>query len=77
MIKLYTSPTCGKCKILKKWMLDNTISFEEIDIMKDDKIQDILMNQGLMNLPVIQIENDYFNKYEELQKLIKNFTSKI
>lgn len=77
MIKLHTSPTCGKCKILKKWMLDNKISFDEIDITKDDNIQDILMNQGLMNLPVIQIENDYFNKYEELQKLIKNFVDKI
>ena len=51
---VYTSPTCGRCKVLKKKLEDNNIPFtESTDIVP-------LINKGIQQLPVVDIDGTLY-----------------
>lgn len=51
MIKLYTSPTCGICKMIKMKLNAKKIEFEESQDI------DFLMERGVQTLPVMEMED--------------------
>ena len=60
MIKIYSTPTCKNCKIIKNYLLDNKFEFQEIDITKDFKAYAELISNGYKTVPVLSI-NDIFH----------------
>lgn len=57
MIKIYTSPTCGKCKQIKDFCEKNQIQFELIDITQDYKARARLLALNRISLPVVETDN--------------------
>lgn len=55
---IYSSPTCGKCKMLKSWCDKNSISYHTVDITEDSKAHAKLLAEGKVNLPVIELDNE-------------------
>ena len=49
---IYTTPGCGKCKILKKKLESKHISYDECQDV--DKMQ----SMGLSNLPVLEVDGE-------------------
>lgn len=59
MIKVYSTPTCVYCETLKEYLNDKKISFESIDVSKDQKgLERMIEKSGQMGVPVIEIDND-------------------
>jgi len=77
MVKLYSTPTCVYCKTLKGYLQKNNISFEEIDVSKEEKeLQKMIKMSGQMGVPVLEIDDEVvvgFDKQKIDEKLkIKN-----
>lgn len=71
MIKIYSSPSCGKCRMLKSILVSEGVSFEEIDITKNEDALNELQDRDLLSLPVISKDGEFFSgDIEELKEMI-------
>lgn len=72
-IKIYSTPACPYCQIAKKYLKDHGFDFEDLDVSKDEKaLQEMLDKTGQMGVPVIEINDKViigFNK-SEIDKLL-------
>lgn len=72
-IKVYSTPTCSYCKMAKKFLDDNNITYKDIDVTEDrDALDDIIKRSGQMGVPVIDIDGDLiigFNQAKLKEKL--------
>jgi glutaredoxin 3 len=56
-IKIYTTPTCGYCKMAKKYLSERGIQYIEYDVARDKKAADEMVNlTGQMGVPVIVLD---------------------
>lgn len=56
-VKIYTTPTCSYCKTAKDFMTENGVAFEEIDVAKDQKlIEELIQKSGQLGVPVIDVD---------------------
>lgn len=75
MITIYSTPTCVYCGTLKKYLASKNIEFQEIDVSKDEKELEKMVNiSGQMGVPVIDIDGNIIigfdrQKIDELLKL--------
>ncbi|MGX7197821.1 glutaredoxin-like protein NrdH [Enterococcus olivae] len=52
-IKLFSKNNCMQCKMAKRFLSDNNINFEEINIDNEPSAVDFLREQGFQSVPVI------------------------
>lgn len=50
-IKLFTSPTCPNCQVLKRLMDENKIQFSEV------QDYNVMEEEGVMSLPTMKAED--------------------
>lgn len=60
-VKLYSSPLCPKCQVLKNFMEESSISFEVIDTTVDYKAFALLVSKGRMSLPQVSIDGVFID----------------
>jgi len=66
MIQLYTSPTCGICKMIKMKLNKKNIKFNEIHDIQP------LIEKNIQRLPVMQLEDGtMFTSPTEMNEWIK------
>lgn len=59
-VTIYTSPTCAYCHMLRKYLQEKNVEFEEVDITQDqDAAQKIVSETGQMGVPVTNIDGTY------------------
>jgi len=72
-VKIYSSPMCPWCDVVKNFFESNNIPFEEIDVSQNEKAaEEIMKKTGQIGVPVIEINGQYvigFNK-PVLEKLL-------
>lgn len=51
MLKIYTMPTCGVCKMIKKKLINKNIPFEQFNLI------DYAKEMGVYTAPVLELEN--------------------
>jgi len=72
-IKIYTTPTCAYCFALKRFLQENNIIFQEIDVASNDKArEEMLKKTNQLEVPVIEIDGEIvvgFNK-EKIKELL-------
>lgn len=56
-IRIYTLPDCSYCLEVKKFLLDNNLSYEEINLEIDREGQEFMESRGYTSLPVTVIGN--------------------
>jgi len=58
-VKIYSTPACPFCMMAKKFLKENNIDFEDIDVSADQaKAQEIVQKSGQMAVPVIDIDGE-------------------
>lgn len=65
-VSIYTTETCGYCKLAKEFFQKNNVQYSEYDVGRDlAKRQEMIEKSGQMGVPVIFIGDDMvigFNK---------------
>lgn len=55
-IRIFTTPSCVYCNTLKKFLGENNIVFEEVDVSKDQKaLEEMVQKSGQRGVPVLEI----------------------
>jgi glutaredoxin 3 len=58
-IKVYSTPTCPYCDLLKDYLKDNNVEFEVVDLSQDEKAAQYIMEKtGKMAVPVTEIDEE-------------------
>jgi len=58
-VKVYSTPTCSFCIRLKKFLDDNGVNYENIDVTESDSALDQMQEvSGQMGVPVVDIEGE-------------------
>jgi len=58
-VKIYSTPTCPFCMMAKKFLKENNVDFEDIDVSTDQtKAEELVQKSGHMAVPVIDIEGE-------------------
>ncbi len=73
-VKIYSTPTCTYCIILKRYLDGKNIPYEEVDITEDEEAkQRMIEKTNQMTVPVMEVDDEKFivgfNK-EEIEKVI-------
>ncbi len=74
-VLVYSTPSCPYCTMVKEYLKEKNIDFEDIDVAKDhEKAMEMVEKSGQMGVPVVDINGKIiigFNKEkidEELEK---------
>ncbi len=60
-IRVYSTPTCTYCVILKKYLEEKNVDYEEIDVsQKEEEQKRMIEKTGQMGVPVIEIDEENF-----------------
>ena len=55
-VKVYSTPTCPYCHMLKDWMKKKNVKFEDIDVSKDQEAaMEMVRKSGQMGVPQTSI----------------------
>jgi len=72
-IKIYSTPACPYCHLLKEYLKEKNIEFEDIDVSQNQEaLQELVKKTGAMAVPVIDIDGEIvvgFDK-EKIDKLL-------
>ena len=54
---VYSTPTCPFCIRAKKFLKDNNVDFEDIDVSSnEEKVDEMVKKSGQMGVPVVDID---------------------
>ena len=57
-ITIYTTPTCGYCKMAKEYFTSLGLNYSELDVFQDEKArEDMISKSQQMGVPVITIDD--------------------
>lgn len=58
-MRVFTSPSCAFCFVVKEFLRERGIAFEEIDTASDDKgREEMIKKSGQMTVPVLEIDGE-------------------
>ena len=53
-VKVYSTPTCPYCTMAKKFLKENNVSFQDIDVSRDrEQAMEMVTKSGQRGVPVI------------------------
>lgn len=58
-VTIYTTPTCGYCKMAKEFFSSNNVQVKEYDVAADlEKRKEMIEKSGQMGVPVIFVDSE-------------------
>ncbi len=78
-VVIYSTPTCGYCRLAKHFLTENNVAYEDVDVDVDkERTTEMVQLSGQMGVPVIVITQDDGSQevlvgfqQERLQELLK------
>lgn len=61
MVKVYSSESCMKCRMVKKILKSRNIEFLDINVKEDEEAITYLKNKGFTSLPVVESKDLIFS----------------
>lgn len=56
-VTVYTTPTCGYCKMAKAFFRERNVQYSEKDVTSDERlVQEMLQKSGQTGVPVIEVD---------------------
>ncbi len=56
-VKVYSTPTCPYCYMVKDFLKENNVEFDDIDVSADpEAAKEMIEKSGQMGVPVIDID---------------------
>lgn len=72
-VKVFSTPTCPYCTMVKEYLEKNKVQFEAIDVAEDEKAaKEMVEKSGQMGVPVTMVDEKViigFNEEELKQAL--------
>ena len=70
-VKVFSTPSCPYCELLKQFLKDKEIEFEAIDISQDQEGQNYIMEKtGKIAVPVTEIDDEIIVGFDR-EKIVK------
>jgi glutaredoxin-like YruB-family protein len=70
-IRIFSTPSCPYCVTLKEFLKHHDIEFEDIDVSKDEKAaEEMIQKSGQMGVPVVEIEDKIVVGFDK-EKIVK------
>ncbi len=65
-VKVYSTSTCPWCKRTKKFLEDNGVAYQDLDVAKDEAARNEMINKtGQLGVPVIDIDGEIVVGFDE------------
>ncbi|MFA4843905.1 MAG: glutaredoxin family protein [Candidatus Margulisiibacteriota bacterium] len=75
-VKVYSTPTCPYCKMVKGFLAENNVQYEEIDVSRNQSAaQEMVARSGQMGVPVLDIDGQIVVGFDRAK--IKKLLGKI
>lgn len=55
MIKVYSQPNCVHCARVKRWLDENEVEFQDINVQEDEEALAKVRKWGFQQVPVVKI----------------------
>lgn len=56
-VKVYSTPTCPYCKLVKQFLEENQVVFSEVDVSTSQMAaEEMIAKSGQLGVPVIEID---------------------
>lgn len=72
-VRVFSTQTCPYCVVLKEFLKERSIDFEDIDVAEDkEALKEMVEKSGQMGVPVLEINDEIvvgFNK-ERIKELL-------
>lgn len=66
IIKIYSTPSCGYCKVAKELLTSHNIPYTDIDVSVDAAArEDMIEKSGQMGVPVFEIDGQIIVGYNQ------------
>jgi len=63
---VYSTPTCPYCVMLKKFLKEKGVEFEDINVAEDqEKAQYMVEKSGQMGVPVLEVDGEFIVGFEK------------
>ncbi len=70
-IRVFSTPTCVYCIVLKKWLDEKKVSYDEVDVSQDEEAQkEMVQKTGQMGIPVIMIDEEVVVGFDK-ERIVK------
>lgn len=57
MVKIYSTPTCPYCEMVKEYLKERNVKYEELDVSNNEAAQkEMLTKSHQMGVPVIDVD---------------------
>ena len=79
-IKVFSTPTCPYCKLVKEYFKEKGLVFDDIDVAADgDAAKEMVKMSGQMGVPVIEIDGQIIVGWNKgaLEELISKRAEKV
>ena len=73
-VKIFSTPSCVYCITLEEYLKKNNISFEDIDVSKDEKaLNEMVEKSSQMTVPVVDIDGEIIIGFDKkrINELLK------
>ncbi len=58
-VKVYSTPTCPYCKMVKDFLSKKGVSFQEVDVSSDQSAaEEMVKTTGQMGVPVVVVDGE-------------------
>lgn len=64
-VVVYTSNTCGYCKMVKEYLQENEVEYSEKNISDDQEARKKLISEGFMSVPIIYIGDEVVKGFDK------------
>ena len=65
-ITLYTTPTCAFCPLVKNFLQEKGVEYEEVDVSVSEEVKnDFKEKTGQMMVPVVQIDDEIVTGFDK------------
>ena len=65
-IKVYSTPTCPYCKMVKSYLDDKKTEYTDVDVSVDEKAADeMIQKSGQMGVPVLDIGGEIIVGFDQ------------
>lgn len=65
-VAIYTTPTCGYCKMAKAFFKENNIAYDEHNVVEDEAARDYMIDKsGQAGVPVIAVGDELVVGFDE------------
>jgi glutaredoxin 3 len=65
-IRIFSTPTCTYCIILKRYLDEKNVEYEDIDISQNEEAQkEMIAKTNQMGVPVIDIDGEFIIGFDK------------